>query len=199
MEKVLILNAHQPYSFSKGRLNRSLCEWAEKNLRGKGYEVSTTATQEGYEVKPEVDKHVWADAIILQTPVNWMGVPWSFKKYMDEVYSAGMMGPLCNGDGRTRADPSKQYGTGGTLVGKKYMISLTFNAPKESFNDPSQYLFEGKGVDDLWWPMHLNFRFFGMEPLETFACYDVMKNPDVENDFDRFSAHLDRLFPSRLG
>jgi modulator of drug activity B len=31
--------------------------------------------------------------------------------------------------------------------------------------------------------MHLNFKFFGMEPLPTFACFDVMKNPDIENDF----------------
>ena len=42
--------------------------------------------------------------------------------------------------------------------------------------------------------MHLNYKFLGMKPLETFACYDVLKNPDVENDFVRFEAHLDRLF-----
>ena len=35
-----------------------------------------------------------------------------------------------------------------------------------------------------------------MTPLETFACYDVLKNPDVENDFSRFDDHLDKLFPS---
>ncbi|NEP84602.1 MAG: NAD(P)H-dependent oxidoreductase, partial [Okeania sp. SIO3B3] len=58
-----------------------------------------------------------------QTPVNWMGVTWSFKKYMDYVYSAGMGGQLCKGDGRTRSDPSKQYGTGGTLTGPHLPIS----------------------------------------------------------------------------
>jgi modulator of drug activity B len=42
--------------------------------------------------------------------------------------------------------------------------------------------------------MHMNFRFFGMEAMDTFACYDVLKNPDIENDFVRFEAHLDRLF-----
>jgi modulator of drug activity B len=34
----------------------------------------------------------------------------------------------------------------------------------------------------------------GMEPLETFVCYDVLKNPDIDNDFLRLEAHLDRLF-----
>lgn len=42
--------------------------------------------------------------------------------------------------------------------------------------------------------MHMNFRFFGMEPLETFACYDVMKNANTEDDFKRFDAHLKKVF-----
>lgn len=106
-----------------------------------------------------------------------------------------MDGRLCDGDGRTRRDASKQYGSGGMLTGKKYMLSLTFNAPREAFNDPSQEFFAGKSVDDLFLPAHLNFKFFGMSPLETFSCHDVMKNPDIENDFRRFDQHLDRLFP----
>ena len=40
----------------------------------------------------------------------------------------------------------------------------------------------------------MNFRFFGMEPIETFACHDVMKNPDIANDLVRFEAHLNRHF-----
>jgi modulator of drug activity B len=76
----------------------------------------------------------------------------------------------------------------------KYMLSLTLNAPKAAFDGPNQWFFEGKGLDDLFWPMHLNFKFFGMKPMETFACFDVMKNPDIENDFIRFEAHLNRHF-----
>ena len=52
-----------------------------------------------------------------------------------------------------------------------------------------------RAVDDLFWPMHLNFKFFGMEPLPSFACFDVMKNPEIESDFARFDAHLSALFP----
>lgn len=81
-----------------------------------------------------------------------------------------------------------------TLTGKKYMFSLTFNAPAESFNDENEYLFQGKSVDDLFFPMHANFRFFGMEAMETFASFDVMKNPNIERDLERFEAHIKEHF-----
>ncbi len=42
--------------------------------------------------------------------------------------------------------------------------------------------------------MHMNFRFFAMTPLPTFACFDVLKNPDIGNDFRRFDAHIDEHF-----
>ena len=196
MKNVFIINAHEVYPFSEGKLNQSMVEKATAHLQNKGYHVQLTTMKDDYNVDKEIEKHGWADTLILQTPCNWMGVPWTFKKYMDEVYSAGMDGRMCDGDGRTRKDPSKQYGSGGTLTGKKYMLSLTYNAPREAFNDPNQVFFGGRGVDDLFWPMLLNFKFFGMKPLETFACHDVLKNPDVENDFFRFEAHLDKLFPS---
>ncbi len=196
MKNIFIINAHEFYPIAKGKLNQALVDRAQANLKNKGYELQITTMKDEYDVNQEVEKHVWADAIILQSPVNWMGFPWSFKRYMDYVYSAGLTGQLCDGDGRTRNDPSKQYGSGGTLTDKKYMLSLTFNAPEEAFNDPSQEFFAGKSVDDLFFPAHLNFRFFGMSPLETFVCYDVMKNPNVEKDFIRFEEHLDKLFPT---
>jgi modulator of drug activity B len=160
MKNIFVINAHQEYPFSKGELNKTLTNLAISHFNENAYVVKTTTMKDDYDIDAEIEKHQWADAVFLQTPVNWMGVPWSFKKYMDHVYSYGMDGRLCNGDGRTRKDPAKQYGTGGTLNDKKYMISLTLNAPKNSFNNADQLFFEGKSVDDLFWPMHLNFRFF---------------------------------------
>jgi modulator of drug activity B len=194
MPKALIINAHYPIDFSSGTLNRSLVERASSFLEQKGYDLRQQNVLEAWDTEEELANHQWADVVLLQTPVNWMGVPWRFKQYMDDVYSVGMGGQLCNGDGRSRSDPGKQYGAGGTLVGKKYMLLLTFNAPRDAFEDEHQYLFQGKNVDDLFFPMHMNFRFFGMEPLETFACYDVLKNPDIENDFRRFEAHIAQQF-----
>lgn len=194
MKNIFIINTHEFFPFSEGKLNQVLVEKAKANLENKGYDIRLLTMKDDYDIDEEVEKHVWADTLILQIPVNWMGVPWSFKKYMDLVYSTGTDGRLCDGDGRTRSDPSKQYGSGGSLTGKNYMLSLTFNAPKSSFDDPQQEFFGGRGVDDLFWPMHLNFKFFGMKPLETFSCHDVLKNPEIQCDFERFEAHLDKLF-----
>ena len=194
MANILIINAHHEYPFSEGKLNKTLVDIAEQHLAAKGHETQTVHTDDDWNVEEELERHQWADVVLLQSPVNWMMVPWTFKKYMDEVYTAGMHGQLCNGDGRHHDSSKENYGAGGTLAGKKYMISLTFNAPAESFDDPNEYLFQGRSVDDLWFPMHMNFRFFAMEALPTFACYDVMKNPDVETDLERFKAHIDNHF-----
>ena len=50
------------------------------------------------------------------------------------------------------------------------MMSLTFNAPAEH-STKKEFLFQGKSVDDLFYPQHMNFGFFGMSGLPTFACY----------------------------
>lgn len=191
MSNILIINAHHHYPFAEGKLNATLTQLADEQLQRKGHSTRIVNVDQGWDVDQELENHQWADIVLLQSPVNWMGVPWTFKQYMDEVYTAGMAGALCNGDGRSEADPKANYGAGGTLTGKKYMLSLTFNAPEESFNDPKEYLFQGKSVDDLFFPLHMNFRFFGMEPLQTFACYDVMKNAQFEDDLRRFRLHLD--------
>ena len=194
MKNIFIINGHEKYEFSPGKLNQLLADTAADFFNEKNCFVKTTNMEQEIDVQEELEKHKWADLIILQSPVNWMTVSWSFKKYMDKIYSAGMGGDLCNDDGRSKDSPKKNYGAGGCLAGKKYMLSLTLNAPKESFNNPDEYLFQGRSIDDLFMPMHMNFRFFAMEPLPTFACYDVMKNPEIEKDLVRFRKHLQECF-----
>lgn len=116
---------------------------------------------------------------------------------MDEVFTEGMMGKLSKGDGRTADAPKKNYGLGGLLKGK-YMISMSCNAPKEAFNDPNEKFFNGISEDDLLLPMHLNFKWFGLEPMKSFFAYDVMKNPDIENDFIRFEKHIKEQLIEKL-
>ena len=105
LSKTLIVNGHQPHPFSKGDLNAALIKRASDYLVSLGHEVRITTVAEGYDVEREIENHVWADTILMQFPVNWMGVPWSFKKYMDDVYTAGMDGRLCKGDGRVASAP----------------------------------------------------------------------------------------------
>ena len=198
MSTIFILNGHQPYPFAKGELNATLVERARTYLADLGHDIWVTRVAEGYDVDQEVANHQWADVIIMQFPVNWMGAPWSFKKYMDEVYTAGMDGRLCHGDGRGAEAPKANYGMGGALSGTRYMISVTLNAPAEAFDDSSEPFFEGRSLDDLLRPVHLNARFFGMKPLPSFGAFDVMKNPDIESDLARFDAHLTRVFAKEV-
>lgn len=93
--------------------------------------MQQTNIEQGYNIDEEVQKHVWADIIILQSLVYWFATPWIYKKYADEIFTAGLVQQnLIIDDGRTREDPHKQYGTGGKMQGKKYMLSLTWNAPE---------------------------------------------------------------------
>jgi len=195
MKNVLIINAHQFYEgFSEGRLNQAMVEVAKETLQSRNCEVSLTEIEKGYDIEEEIKKHLWADLIITQSPVFWFGTPWIYKKYIDEVFTTGLVQQsLLMDDGRTRKDPSRQYGTGGKMQGTKYMLSLTWNAPEEAFKNPDQYLFEGKSVDDAFIGNTSNYKFCGAEILPSFSCFNVVKAPSFEEDVRRYKQQLNQL------
>ena len=184
MKKVLIINAHQRYEgFAEGKLNQTFVNAARETLEAQGCEVKTTYIEKGYDIEEEISKHEWADLVITQTPVYWFGTPWIYKKYIDEVLTTALMqGRIIKDDGRTRSDLSKQYGTGGLSQGKKFLLSTTWNAPREAFDDKNQILFRGKSFEDALINISAVYKFCGYEILKGFASFDVMKNPQVEND-----------------
>ena len=134
------------------------------------------------------------DAVIWQMPGWWMGEPWIVKEYIDHVFSAGF-GKLFASDGRHSATPTEGYGTGGLLHGKRHMLSLTWNAPIEAFTRPGDF-FDGAGVDAVYLHFHKANEFLGIQPLPTFICNDVVKNPQVERFLADYRAHLRRVFPA---
>ena len=79
MKKVFIINAHQYYPFAEGKLNATMADKAADFFKSKGYEVKTTTMKDDYDVDEEIEKHLWADIIFLQTPINWMSMTWIFK------------------------------------------------------------------------------------------------------------------------
>ena len=193
MEKILIINGGSYFPPNwKGALNTTLSEEAAKYLKSKGHEVQITKCDTDYNIQEEVEKVKWADVLIWQFPVWWMQEPWQVTKYMDEVYmSAG--GILFTGDGRTRSDPTKKYGTGGLPHNKKYMLSTTWNAPIEAFTDPDG-LFEGKGIDYPFVGFRKAHQSVGMKPLPSFICNDVVKNLNIPKYIEDLHKHLDMVF-----
>ena len=192
MKKILLLNGGKAFAHSHGQYNSTLHDAALAFLDRAGCDVKTTFIDGGYDVDEEVAKILWADVVIYQMPGWWMGAPWTVKKYIDEVFTAGH-GSLYANDGRTRSDHSQKYGSGGLVHGKQYMLSLTWNAPLQAFDDPSDF-FEGKGVDAVYFPFHKANQFLGMTGLPTFLAVDVMKRPDVPAALAAYEAHLDKVF-----
>jgi len=192
MKKILLLNGGKQFAHSGGRLNQTLHDAAMAYLDRAGYDVQQTFIDGGYDVQAEVEKFLWADVVIYQMPGWWMGAPWTVKKYIDDVFTAGH-GSLYASDGRSRSDASKRYGSGGLIQGKQYMLSLTWNAPLQAFDDPADF-FEGKGVDAVYFPFHKANQFLGMTGLPTFLTNDVIKSPDVPAALAAYEAHLEEVF-----
>ena len=115
---------------------------AKEIFEKKNYEVRVTHVDKGYEVEKELENNLWADIIFIQTPIYWFSIPGKFKTYIDKIYTIGNAGSMSNGDGRTREDLSKKYGSGGLLTNKKYMLSVTANYPKEVFEENNSF-FDG--------------------------------------------------------
>ena len=192
MKNILLVNGAKTFAHSNGQLNDTLTELAQEVLSDLGHQVQVTRADSEYDTKAEVEKFLWADSVIYQMPGWWMGAPWTVKKYIDDVFTEGH-GSLYANDGRSRSDASKKYGSGGLIHDKNYMLSLTWNAPMDAFNDAEQF-FHGVGVDGVYLPFHKANQFLGMQTLPTFIVNDVIKAPDVEAYMAQYRDHLTQVF-----
>lgn len=176
MKNVLLLTLHQKYDgIANGNVTRALVNNAKTFFEQNGFETKQTVIEDGYDIKEELEKFKWADIIFVQSPVYWMGLPWLGKKYIDEIFSAGASTVTYTSDGRTRSDPSKTYGSGGLMGGKKYMLSFTYNCPKSEFDNPNGF-FDGLSLDEANVALHKTFQFCGAAKLPSFAVYDIYKS-----------------------
>jgi modulator of drug activity B len=192
MKKVLILNGHQYYEANaKGGLTQHYINRANDFFLKNGFEVKQTHIEKGYTKEEEIEKFEWADYILFQYPVFWMGLPWISKRYIDETFTPSRH---FKSDGRSRDDASKLYGSGGLLQGKKYMLSLTYNCPESAFDNKNS-LFDGLSLDQAHVAVHKTFQFCGLEPLETYAVHDIFKGDlNLESELENFEKVLTKNF-----
>ena len=195
MKNILIINGHQRYDqIAEGKLTKLFIDAASDFLTEKGLNVKHSVIESAYDISDELEKLAWADYILFQYPVYWMGVPWITKKYIDEVFSAGVNTVTYVSDGRSRDDASKRYGSGGLMQGKKYMLSLTYNCPDSEFDNKDSF-FDGLSLDEANVATHKLFQFCGAEPLETYAIHDIFKGDlDMDSELTRFKSTLQRNF-----
>ena len=176
---ILLINGHKWYPYSQGKLNKTLFN-AIYEILNDNYSIFTTIVENGYNTKEEIDKFLKSDIIIFQTPINWFSFPWSLKQYIDDVYRHGIF-----------FGPSDEYGQGGLLKNKKYMYSLTMNSPAEAFGNKNKF-YNGKKLDEVIYAMHKVQEYSGLRQIETFAAYDVIKNPNVKLYLKQLENHLKR-------
>lgn len=194
-KNVLIINGHQRYEGNaEGNLTRTIIDAQNEFFKKNGFKVKNSVVESDYDIQEEVNKFDWADYIILQHPVFWMGVPWITKKYIDEIFSGGGGSVTFVDDGRSRSDSSKKYGSGGLMKDKKYMLSLTYNCPESEFDNKDGF-FDGLSLDEANVATHKTFQFCGVKPLETYAMHDVFKSDlDVEKEIEKLNETLTKNF-----
>lgn len=195
MENVLILNAHQKYEGpAEGKLTKIFVNVAEEFLKDSGFNVKHSIVQSDYNIEEEVEKFAWADTIIVQYPVFWMGLPWLAKKYIDEIFSAGMNKVTYSNDGRSSKDASKTYGSGGLMKDKSYMLSMTYNCPTSEFSNNDGF-FEGLTLDEANIATHKTFQFCGAKKLDTYSVHDIFKgNLDINVEKEKYRNILKNNF-----
>ena len=195
MTKIFIINGGQKFGHSGGKFNATIAhETAAFFQNNANFEVQTTDINENYDVAEEVAKYVWADVVIYHTPIWWFQLPFGFKKYIDEVFTEGHVKGIYLSDGRSSANPTRNYGTGGMLHGRKYMLTTSWNAPKEAFTLPGEFFNETSVDDGPLFGFHRMNAFTGMSSLESMHFHDVEKNADVPRDIALYKAHLTKLF-----
>lgn len=200
MKKIFIINGGQTFAHSGGLFNNTLTQWTKDTLMENGFEVRVTYTNEAFDPVDEVENFKWADMIIYHTPIWWFQVPNRFKKYIDEVFTAGHQNGIYASDGRSRKNPEINYGTGGLMHGKKYMVNTTWNAPQTAFTLPGEF-FDQTSVDDgILFGFHKMNQFAGMERIQGFHFHDLEKNATEEriaNYHEQYVAHLEKAFKTK--
>ncbi len=114
------------------------------------------------DIRAEQEKLAWADALVIQFPLWWYGMPAILKGWFDRVFVKGFAYGVTGPDGRTL-----RYGDG-ALSGKRAMVVLTAGAPEESMGPRG---INGE-VDQLLFPLqHGTLWYSGMSVLPPHVVY----------------------------
>jgi NAD(P)H dehydrogenase (quinone) len=108
------------------------------------------------ELQAEMDKLAWCDALILQFPLWWFGMPAILKGWVDRVFAVG------------RAYGNRRWFDRGVFAGKLAMCSLTVGGLEE--------IYSGQGINGpiagILHPIHHGIlAFTGFAVVEPFVVY----------------------------
>jgi NAD(P)H dehydrogenase (quinone) len=126
------------------------CDRAERVGVGAASRQAYLSGGLGEDVREEQDKLRLADAVVVQFPLWWFGMPAILKGWFDRVFVEGFAYGVRGDDGRTR-----RYGDG-ILAGKRAMVVVTTGGPEQVFG--------GRGIngalDELLFPIQHGTLFY---------------------------------------
>lgn len=176
MQKVFIINGGQKFGHSGGKFNQYLEELDQTFFtKENGFELKITNINHPYHPQDEVDKFVWADIIIYHFPVWRFGMPHKLKEYIDIVFTAGHRKGMYYSDGRKSENTDINYGTGGTMQGRKYMGTTTWNAPATAFTLPNEFFHQTSVDDGVLFGFHRMNAFLGLDRIDGIHFHDLEK------------------------
>ena len=176
---IFIINGGQTFAHSGGMFNNTLTGWTVEVMKRKNFAYRVTNINDNFDPMMEVENFKWADIVIYHTPIWWFQLPNRFKRYLDEVFTAGHNNGIYRNDGRSRKNPDVNYGTGGLMQGKRYMLTTSWNAPQTAFTLEGEF-FDRHTVDEVLFGFHKMNQFVGMKRIEGFHFHDLEKNATKE-------------------
>jgi NAD(P)H dehydrogenase (quinone) len=118
------------------------------------------------DVRAEIEKLLWADALILQFPLWWFAMPAILKGWVDRVFAYGFAYGVGEHSDKRWGD---RYGEG-TLAGKRAMLVVTIGGWAEHYGARGV----NGAIDDLLFPINHGILYYpGYDVLPPFVVYRV--------------------------
>lgn len=131
------------------------------------------------DIREEQEKLAWADTLVFQFPLWWMGPPAILKGWFDRVFTQGFAFGVKDSEGNPR-----RYGDGG-LAGKRATVITSVGARPSSFSPRGIH----GHIDEVLFPLHHGtFWYTGMEALPPFVVYGADRL--TEDEYAPYAAEL---------
>jgi NAD(P)H dehydrogenase (quinone) len=161
---------------------RNFTTMVDKDRLRQQAEEAYAAQHDGFapELQAEMDKLFWCDAVILQFPLWWFGLPAILKGWVDRVFASG--GRIYGG--------GKWYDRG-VFQGKRAMCALTVGGPAPMYSERGL----NGPLDQILFPINHGMLYFtGFTVIEPFVVHAPARIGEAER-----AEHLRRYRQRVLG
>ncbi|MCK0191930.1 NAD(P)H-dependent oxidoreductase, partial [Arenibacter sp. F20364] len=112
----------------------------------------------------------------------------AFQRLFDKGYEN--VNGMWTSIGWNSKNPEINYGTGGLLHGKQYILTSSWNAPHGAFTLPNEFFKEISVDNDPLSGFHGMNRYLGMKLHTSIQFHDVEKNSDIPKELSNYEQFL---------